>query len=782
MKKRKSGVQFVPKTKTILVSFTAIIVALTGIYIVSTALNAPLTGGVLSPLAAAISGLALLYSYLKTNRYHRENRALLLIAAGCFFWMISDILWGVCLYQGNDPAHSVFVSLGYIAANIVIGAGAIYMEFCRYSRWKRIKNLVEALTIGILSVLFIWIVFFNKDERAAALLTSEGILSVGAIFLDLFIIVELIILFFTGLRKQIPFAVRLIRTGLFLFFGTGLVYFYCLFKNVYYTGSAIDVLFIFSLVLLAFGALWKTIHNHRLIGQTGEEELGRSRWIYFLLFPLLSIIAGGFDFVDLIMYGGLIALYHASIKFVELAKKNERLMQNVQSANTYLEKRVSDQLRELSILANQDTVTNLYNRRYFTTILDAAIHSLQEDEAIAVLQFDVDRFKTINDSYGHDVGDKVIIELSNRLTNWNKCGAVLARLGGDEFVVLMRAGISRNKLAEYCKQIIELCSAPIQVERQVLYVTISIGVSSCPKDARDSVSLMKNSDIAMYKAKAEGYNKFVFFNPSFRDNISRKNEIEALLRNADLQTEFELVYQPQFTLPDKKLIGAEALIRWKSAEHGYIPPSVFVPVAEEINYINRIGKWVLTKAVEQIIKWNTEYGLELKMGINISPKQLSEDDFFMTLKKLITTNQINTSWIDAEITENLMIEEKARVKPIFDLFKELEISVSIDDFGSGYSSLGYLNKYHFDRIKIDKSLVDNLTMPGGSGVEVVKAIITMSNAVGKAMIAEGVETKEQLQILTELGCRQVQGYLLGKPMPADEFEKKFIRKDLAVVV
>jgi diguanylate cyclase (GGDEF)-like protein len=394
----------------------------------------------------------------------------------------------------------------------------------------------------------------------------------------------------------------------------------------------------------------------------------------------------------------------------------------------------------------------------------------------------VDRFKTINDSYGHDVGDKVIIEISNRLTEWNTFGAVLARLGGDEFVVLLRGAVSRYKMTECCRQIIDICGAPIYVGQQVLYLTISIGISSCPQDAGDGVSLMKYADIAMYKAKAEGYNKHVFYNPSLKENISRKNEIEALLRNADLQSEFELVFQPQFTLPDKRLIGAEALIRWKSAEHGYIPPSVFVPVAEEINYISRIGKWVLTKAVEQIIKWNTEYALQLKMGINISPKQLSEDDFFMTLKTLITTNQINTSWIDAEITENLMIEEKARVKPIFDLFRELEISVSIDDFGSGYSSLGYLNKYPFDRIKIDKSLVDNLTIPGGSGVEVVKAIITMSNAVGKVVIAEGVEKKEQLNILNELGCQQVQGYLLGRPVSAEEFERKFIKKDISVAV
>jgi diguanylate cyclase (GGDEF)-like protein len=522
--------------------------------------------------------------------------------------------------------------------------------------------------------------------------------------------------------------------------------------------------------------------NGRLFDLSETDNVGGSCWPCFLVYPVVTVAVEGFNLVDLLIFAGVIALYHASVKYIQLASQNEKLLDRELTLNANLEKRIGEQMQELTALANLDTVTKLYNRRYFSILLDNAIKSLKNNETLAVLQFDVDRFKTINDSYGHDVGDRVIIELSKRLTEWNKCEAVLARLGGDEFVILLRGSVSHRKLALYCKQIIDICGAPIHIDRQILYLTISIGLSLCPKDAADGVSLMKNSDIAMYRAKAEGYNKYVFYNPSFKENISRKNEIEALLRNADLQTEFELVYQPQFTLPDQRLIGAEALIRWKSAEHGYIPPSVFVPVAEEINYINRIGKWVLTKAVEQIVKWNTEYALQLKMGINISPKQLSEDDFFMTLKTLIMTNQIDTSWIDAEITENLMIEEKARVKPIFDLFKELEISVSIDDFGSGYSSLGYLNKYPFDRIKIDKSLVDNLSAPGGSGVEVVKAIITMSNAVGKVAIAEGVETKEQLSILNGLGCQQVQGYLLGKPVSAEEFERKFIRKYITIAV
>ncbi len=771
-----------PKTKSVFLVFLSLVVVLAGVYAYSLMSRSLRIGEVLSPVIDALSGCALLFAYLRSNRKQKENLALLFFAFGCFFWMLSDIAWGVYLNLGKAPAHNIPVLLGYMSANIVIGFGTVFIGIGSYSKWERIKSVVEALAIGIMSVLFIWIVLFHRGEQAIELLTSYGVLSAAGIFFDMFIIAEFLILFISGLKRNLPVYVNLVRTGILLFYAAVLFYLYCTYQNIYYSGSITDVLLVVSLVLIAFGALWKTLANGSFQNQSASDDVGRSLWLYLLAFPVLTVVLEGFYFIDLFMFAGIIALYHAAVKFIHLAKENGRLLENETLINGTLEKRIYEQLQELTVLANQDTVTNLYNRRYFSVILDETIRTLKDGKTLAVVQFDVDRFKTINDSYGHDVGDRVIIELSNRLISWNKYDAVLARLGGDEFVILMHGKLTRNKLTEICKQIIDVCGAPIYVDHQVLYLTISIGVSICPKDACDSVSVMKNADIAMYKAKAEGYNKFVFFSPSFKENISRKNEIEALLRNADLQTEFELVYQPQFTLPDKKLIGAEALIRWKSAEHGYIPPSVFVPIAEEINYINRIGKWVLFKAVEQIIKWNTEYALHLKMGINISPKQLTEDDFFMTLKTLITTNQFNASWIDAEITENLMIEEKATVKPIFDLFKELEISVSIDDFGSGYSSLGYLNKYHFDRIKIDKSLIDNLKIPGGSGVEVVKAIITMSNAVGKVTIAEGVETTEQLQILSELGCRQVQGYLLGKPVSAEEFERKFIEKDVSAVI
>lgn len=760
-----------PKVKSVFIGFIALIAMLIGVYIYSVVTVKPFAGAVMSPAAAVVTGFAFLYLFLISDRKTFASRALLLFSAGCFCWALSDIIWIIRINQGIDPSEEIPVLLGYILAHAVIGAGALFIGFCRFSKWMLIRNLVEALSIGIVGILFMWAVLFDRGDTAAELLTTVGLTSSTGIFFGLFINIEMGILIFSGFKRRVPFYTWMTRAGLLSFFTTGLVYYYCKYYGLYYSGSAVDVVYILSLVAVAFGTLLKAVSKNRPEDFSVSDDIGRSRWYFLLVFPVAASAAKGVFVVDLLIYVGVIALYHASVKFIWLAKENERLLKNELSVSANLAKQVGEQVREIAVLASQDTLTNLYNRRYFSVLLDETIRSLKEGESLAVIQFDVDRFKTINDSYGHDVGDMVIIEISRRLTSWNKCGAVMARLGGDEFAILLRGGLSRHWVAECCRQIIGVCGAPIHVSRQNLYLTISIGISFCPKDAADVVSLMRYADMAMYKAKAEGYNKYVFYNPVFKENISRKNEIEALLRNADLQTEFELVYQPQFTLPDKKLIGAEALIRWNSAEHGYIPPSVFIPVAEEINYISRIGKWVLTKAVDQIAKWNTDYGLQLKMGINISPKQLSEDDFFMTLKTLITANHFNASWIDAEITENLMIEDKSKVKPVFDLFKELNISVSIDDFGSGYSSLGYLNKYHFDRIKIDKSLVDNLMAQGRSGVEVVKAVI-----------AEGVETAEQLRILTELGCRQVQGYLLGKPISAGEFEESFIIRDLANAV
>lgn len=767
------------KTFTSILILLIVLLVLYAYFIITDSI---ILAGIFSFLNSAAAGIVTLAAFFLCDRKQRIRFCFLLIATACFSWMLGDAIFGVYIFYNQDPTQSILATYFYFVPNIIFGITAVFFGYSQYSKWRSIKGIIESLTIGVLSVLIIWIVFFSKNDDAIRLLTSDGLVSAISIVIDIFIFIEFLIWFFSNSRKKVPVFILLVSIGIFLFVTVDLVYYYIVYKELYIPNSITDFLYIVSIMIIAAGALWKrlpssSVDDLKLI----TEDKSKSKWAYLLTFPIFSIAAEGFNIIDLLIFAVIICLYHAAMKYINLADENERLLKKEFSINAKLEKRIEEQLLELSVLANQDTITKLYNRRYFSVCLEETIEMLQQDEVLAVFQFDIDRFKTINDSYGHDVGDKVIIEVSNRLLEWNTSNAVISRLGGDEFAILMHGYLTTRQLEEYCSQIIDLCSAPIFIDNQVLYITMSIGISVCPKDAYDSVSLLKNSDIAMYRAKAEGFNKYVFFSPSFKENIRQKNEIEALLRKADMESDFELVFQPQFELPDKLLIGAEALLRWKNPEHGYIPPSIFVPVAEEIDYIGRIGKWVLQKAAEQIAEWNKEYSANLKMGVNISPKQLAEKDFFKTLETIITSYKVNTAWLDAEITENLMIEEKSKVKAIFNLFREHNISVSIDDFGSGYSSLGYLNKYHYDRIKIDKSLIDNLLLPGGSGIEVVKAIISMAKAVGKVTLAEGVETLKQLKILTELGCNQVQGYFLGKPVPADIFEKDYFSKDAPVI-
>jgi predicted signal transduction protein with EAL and GGDEF domain len=359
------------------------------------------------------------------------------------------------------------------------------------------------------------------------------------------------------------------------------------------------------------------------------------------------------------------------------------------------------------------------------------------------------------------------------MIEWNNCGATVARLGGDEFAFMFVGNYTQKDIEQYCAQIIDICSKPINIKGHRFCMTISVGISLASENACDGKTLMKNADIAMYSAKSQGYNKYQLYNPIMDQDFKQNVKIEALLKQADVENDFKLYYQPQYSLPDLKLIGAEALIRWENREYGFIPPNVFIPIAEEIDNILQIGKWVMKETIRQSKIWNSQYPLQLKVGFNISPKQFEDIGFIKLLETLISAGDLDPHCIDAEITESVMIKDGENVNNIFGMFEKLGISVSIDDFGSRYSALSYLNKYPFNRIKIDKTLIEGISP---SSASIVKAAIDMAHAAGIEALAEGVETNEQLEILKGLGCDQVQGYLLGRPVPAEIFEQRFIEK------
>ena len=752
-------------------------------YCLTVSLNSELLCNIISPITVLTAAGILFYAYFRSDRSNKVSIAFLLCAFSCLAWGVADLLWLIMDLTGLDPMVSPALWIIYALTNFFILTSITVFAVLQFSKWNAIQLFADVLTIVLLSMLLFWIVFLGKDIRFLTELLKSDFTSIFSVITDILIISGIVLWSLAVHSKKTPAFIRIISTGFLLFALVDIVYYYIDFKGLYIPNSMIDLCYVFSLHIIAFGSLYKTFWGAKLDLAVFSNIGRKRRWVFLLIYPLviillkiMGIVELNLSAIDFIIFAALIISYGTFTGYIQLSIEKETSMKH---QNAILEQRVSEQIKELRFLADQDTLTTLYNRRYFVSCIDDYIDTILPSETMALMLIDLDRFKTINDSLGHHVGDKVLIELSGRLLEWNNFGAILSRLGGDEFAILVIGKYTRGEIENYCDQVIKICSRPICIGNKTLEITISLGVALLSPQAFEKRTLFKNADIAMYGAKSQGYNKYLFYDPLLAENINKKNHIEALLRQAEVEQDFELFYQPQYSLPDMKLIGAEALIRWKNAEHGYIPPGVFIPVAEEIGYIIKLGKWVVQEAIRQAARWNETGRDTMKIGFNISPKQLSDETFIEFLKSAIEQASVNTDWIDAEITESITSEDEKRVYTVVEAFRNLGITVSIDDFGSGYSSLGCLNKYHFDRIKIDKSLIDPVSQSNISGINVVKAAISMAKAVGIKTIAEGVETKEQLDILKGLGCDQAQGYLLGRPVPAIVFEQIFIAENMS---
>lgn len=750
-------------------------------YFIASLFQSELWGDILSPVNAFACGGILYFAYLKSDRAVRVGVTLLLCSFACFAWGIADVIWAVMDFLALHPENSLAVSIIYFLTNVFLLSSLLVFAAEQFRKWDLVQFVIDLTIIGCMTIGLFWVLFLHKDPSILNALLKDDVTSILSIFTDILICISLLSLFLSVRSGKIPSFIRIISSGLGLFSLVDLYYYYLDLNGLYIPNGVVDFAYMAALYTIAFGALRKTYKNSSAYDLSPVTNTGRRmRWVYLLFYPFSAIFFSATGLIgvrlsagDLLFFTVPIVLHWGSCKYVQMSVEKEALLKR---QNEILEQRVAEQVSKLTFLANQDTLTTLFNRRYFISCLDEAIRSLRRNSLLAILMIDLDRFKTINDSYGHDVGDKILAELSRRMIEWNRCGATLARLGGDEFAVLFAGEYTRSDIEGFCAQLIDACGKPIAVGKSSLNPTMSIGAALVTEGVSDWKALMKHADIAMYRAKAQGYNRYQVYDPSIDRTFNQSIEIETLLKQADVEKDFKLFYQPQYSVPELKLIGAEALIRWEERGHGFIPPNVFIPIAEEIDYIFKIGKWVMRETVRQSKIWNTKYPTELKVGFNVSSKQFSDKEFIGLLEILLADTELDPGWIDAEITESVMIRDGDHAEAALEMLKKLGVSVSIDDFGSGYSALNYLNKYPFDRIKLDKSLIDDVSLQNAGGNNVVQAAVAMAHASGVRTVAEGVERKEQLEILTKLGCDQVQGYLLGRPVPADVFEQLYILK------
>ncbi len=424
----------------------------------------------------------------------------------------------------------------------------------------------------------------------------------------------------------------------------------------------------------------------------------------------------------------------------------------------------------LGYQAEHDILTGLPNRILFLDRLNQAIKkSYRDDSKTGVIFLDLDRFKEINDSFGHEMGDKVVKASAKRLQEELRETDTIARFGGDEFMILVEAFHNIKDITELLEKILKSMEEPFIINDHALHLTFSAGASIFPDDGNSAEVLIRNADTAMYRAKDEGRNTYHFYTKemtekSFHHMIMSKN-----IRNALENKEFVVYYQPQIDGRTNKFLGMEALVRWNSPNDGFISPAEFIPIAEESGLIHKIGQYVFAEATSQIAKWYADGHNPGHIAINLSTIELQQEDFVSSIQESLLSSGCNPEWVELEITEGYTMRHPAQAIEMMQSLKELGIRLSIDDFGTGYSSLSYLKKLPVHKLKIDQSFVSGLP-ENQDDKAIIKTIISLAKTMSFDLIAEGVETVEQQSFLIQEGCDNIQGYLHARPMPAHEME------------
>ncbi|WCN13767.1 EAL domain-containing protein [Marinomonas mediterranea] len=424
---------------------------------------------------------------------------------------------------------------------------------------------------------------------------------------------------------------------------------------------------------------------------------------------------------------------------------------------------------ELYRLKNYDSLTRLPNRESLYLKLDSQIAKVaQKDQSFGLLFIDLDGFKTVNDSFGHQVGDELLCGVARRIQGVLPRNTQLFRLGGDEFAILVEDILNDSNLIEVAQDVVSVSAQPYPVEDLEMLVTASVGISKYPDHGKSIDDLLKTSASAMCRSKALGYNNFCLYDNGMKQDYRAQLTLGGALRKAIEEEQFELYYQPKIRLSDELTVGAEALIRWIHPEHGMIPPDKFIPIAEETGLILPLGEWVIKRACHQLKEWREAGHPPISLSVNLSGRQFMQSDLVEMVRATLAETGVDPKYLELELTESMLMADAQQTIEKLHGFRKLGLTLSIDDFGTGYSSLAYLKKFPIQTLKIDRSFVSDLGIDADDDA-IVKATIAMANSLNLKVIAEGVESRSQIDVLNDYQCEEVQGYLFAKPMNNIDF-------------
>jgi diguanylate cyclase (GGDEF)-like protein len=431
------------------------------------------------------------------------------------------------------------------------------------------------------------------------------------------------------------------------------------------------------------------------------------------------------------------------------------------------ERRRADE--RITHLAHYDALTDLPNRASFHETLKQELARIAPDEQLAVLYIDIDQFKSVNDTLGHLIGDELLRSVAVSLSRCVRATDFVARLGGDEFAIVQTAVKTPDEVTDLLTQVFDAIREPFECLGHQVTTDASIGVALAPQHGVDLDQILKNADLAMYAAKSAGRRTYRFFEPEMDARVKSRRVLEMDLRQAMTDGALEVYYQPCVSLGDNKITGCEALLRWRHSERGMISPAEFIPIAEETGLINQLGEWVLTTACAEAATWPEG----IKLAVNVSPVQFKSGTLALKIVAALAASGLLASRLELEITEAVLIRDDEAALAILHQLRAIGVRIALDDFGTGYSSLSYLQRFPFDKIKIDRCFVNDIAEPDGSSC-IVQAVVNIAAARHMTTTAEGVETQQQQQLLRALGCSEMQGYLFSPAKPAAEIKQLFL--------
>ncbi|OWK30590.1 putative bifunctional diguanylate cyclase/phosphodiesterase [Sphingomonas mucosissima] len=420
---------------------------------------------------------------------------------------------------------------------------------------------------------------------------------------------------------------------------------------------------------------------------------------------------------------------------------------------------------KINRMARFDALTGLPNRLLVNEALGRALAEAERwGSRAAFMMIDLDRFKAVNDTLGHPIGDRLLGRVSERLAELITENELIGRLGGDEFAVVMNDATDASRVEKLAQRIIETLSRPYEVDQHTLYIGASVGVATSPRDGRTAETLIRSADLALYRSKDAGGGVFHAYEPQLHADAEERRVLEMALRRALEKGELHLDYQPVVDAASERLVGFEALLRWCSPEHGTISPAKFIPIAEETRLIGPIGEWVVRTACEEAAHWPDD----VRVAVNVSPEQLHNPNFGAVVAQSLATSRLSPHRLELEVTESVFMREATSAVQALERILELGVRLSLDDFGTGYSSLGYLSRTRFSTIKIDRSFVTGASRGVPEALAIIRAVVALANSLGMATTAEGVETADELALIRVLGCSKIQGYHFGRPLPVAE--------------